>query len=442
MSSVKRNGVVSGVVLAFFVIFVAGAFALASKQADPADAATAKEAGTGKLVRADSHRLGAAGTGKAILVEFLDFECESCRAAYPIVEELRTAYAGKVDFVVRYFPIPSHANAMNAALAVEAASQQGKFEAMYQRLYDTQQAWGSSRSPRRRCSAPTPRTSVSTWPPTTRPSRTKPPRTESNGTGRTASTSAWKEHPRSSSTAKSSSHPRSRTSAPRSTPPSMAEPATSSATTAATTLATTPATSPAAIPASAAVGRGTAWTLTLAALGGLVAAFVLLVEKFALLTDPTYVPSCSINPVLSCGSIMNTGQAAVFGFPNPILGVAGFAALLTIGVVLQTRAALPGWFWWAIQAGTALGVVFVHWLIFQSLYRIGALCPYCMIVWVATITAFVAATAHNIRTGQIPGPKRLRTTASYAPTVVTVWLVAIAAVITIKFWDYWVTLIP
>lgn len=142
MSSVKRNGVVSGVVLAFFVIFVAGAFALASKQADPADAATAKEAGTGKLVRADSHRLGAAGTGKAILVEFLDFECESCRAAYPIVEELRTAYAGKVDFVVRYFPIPSHANAMNAALAVEAASQQGKFEAMYQRLYDTQQAWG------------------------------------------------------------------------------------------------------------------------------------------------------------------------------------------------------------------------------------------------------------------------------------------------------------
>ncbi|WP_286968228.1 MULTISPECIES: vitamin K epoxide reductase family protein [Arsenicicoccus] len=190
-----------------------------------------------------------------------------------------------------------------------------------------------------------------------------------------------------------------------------------------------------------AVGRGTAWTLTLAGLVGLVAAFVLLVEKIALLTDPSYVPSCSINPVLSCGSIMNTDQAAAFGFPNPILGIAGFAALLTVGVVLLTRVALPGWFWWGIQAGTTFGVVFVHWLIIQSLYRIGALCPYCMIVWVVAITAFVTVTAHNIRTGQIPLPARLRAAASYAPTVVIVWLVTIVALITLEFWDYWVTLV-
>ena len=109
----------------------------------------------------------------------------------------------------------------------------------------------------------------------------------------------------------------------------------------------------------ASVGRGTAWALTITGLIGLVAAFVLLVEKIALLTDPTYVPSCSINPVLSCGSIMSADQGEVFGFPNPILGVAGFTALLTIGVVLLTRANVPGWFWWGIQAGTAFGVVFV-----------------------------------------------------------------------------------
>lgn len=188
------------------------------------------------------------------------------------------------------------------------------------------------------------------------------------------------------------------------------------------------------------MGRGTAWVLTLASVVGLVAAFVLLLEKIALLTDPAYVPSCSINPVLSCGSVMNTDQAAAFGFPNPILGVAGFTALLTIGVVLLTRAALPGWFWWGIQAGTTLGVVFVHWLILQSLYRIGALCPYCMIVWVAAITAFVTTTAQNVRTGRIPFPARLRQVTSYSPSVITVWLVVIAALIAVRFWDYWVTL--
>ena len=130
-------------------------------------------------------------------------------------------------------------------------------------------------------------------------------------------------------------------------------------------------------------------------------------------------------------------QAAAFGFPNPILGVAGFAVLLTIGVVLLTGAYLPRWFWWGIQAGTTFGVLFVHWLIFQSLYRIGALCPYCMLVWVAAITAFVATTSHSIRTGRLPLPVRLRAAAAYAPTVVTAWLVAIAALATVRFWDYW-----
>ena len=33
--------------------------------------------------------------------------------------------------------------------------------------------------------------------------------------------------------------------------------------------------------------------------------------------------------------------------------------------------------------------MFVHWLIFQSLYRIGALCPYCMVVWAVTISLLV-----------------------------------------------------
>ncbi|EAP98705.1 hypothetical protein JNB_01015 [Janibacter sp. HTCC2649] len=187
-------------------------------------------------------------------------------------------------------------------------------------------------------------------------------------------------------------------------------------------------------------GRGTAWAFTITGLVGLAAAFTLLVEKIALLKDPAYVPSCSINPVLSCGSVMNTEQAAAFGFPNPILGVAGFTALLTIGVVLLTRATLPGWFWWGIQAGTTFGVVFVHWLIFQSLYRIEALCPYCMVVWIAVIAAFVAATAQNATSGRLPLPPPTKDIGSYAPSVVTVWLVLIAGLILVQFWDYWVTL--
>jgi protein-disulfide isomerase len=94
------------------------------------------------LVREDSHRLSTAPDGRVTLVEFLDFECESCRAAYPAVEQLRAEYAGRVTFVARYFPIPSHANAQNAAVAVEAAAQQGRFEDMYRLMFETQSQWG------------------------------------------------------------------------------------------------------------------------------------------------------------------------------------------------------------------------------------------------------------------------------------------------------------
>ena len=63
-----------------------------------------------------------------------------------------------------------------------------------------------------------------------------------------------------------------------------------------------------------------AWWVLIAGVVGLVASMALTVEKFELLIDPHYVPSCNINPIVSCGSVMTTPQASVLGFPNPLLG--------------------------------------------------------------------------------------------------------------------------
>ena len=193
----------------------------------------------------------------------------------------------------------------------------------------------------------------------------------------------------------------------------------------------------------------TRWLPWLYAVGGgigLAAAFTLLVEKIALLEDPSYVPSCSINPILSCGSIMKTAQAEAFGFPNPIIGVAGFAIVVTIGMGILAGATYRRWFWLGLQAGTTFGVVFVHWLIFQSVYRIGALCPYCMVVWVVTIPLFWYTTLHNLRTGLLPTPARLSRAiagaSNYHGVILTAWYLVIAGLITRRFWDYWSTLLP
>ncbi len=195
------------------------------------------------------------------------------------------------------------------------------------------------------------------------------------------------------------------------------------------TTDTRPATGVARLPA---VG----WVLAVCGVVGLAAAFVLLVEKIRLVADPAYVPSCSISPLLSCGSVMNTEQAEVFGFPNPILGVAGFAVLTTVALTVLTRVRLPSWYWVGLTVGTGLGTVFVHWLIFQSLYRIGALCPYCMVVWVVTVAAFVAVLAWWSRAGTLP-----RWVGNYAGTIVVAWALVVATLIAIRFWDYWITLL-
>lgn len=191
--------------------------------------------------------------------------------------------------------------------------------------------------------------------------------------------------------------------------------------------------------------RALAWLLVVGGAVGLTAATVLLVEKIALLEDPSYVPSCSINPILSCGSVMQTSQAEAFGFPNPIIGVAGFSVVLTVGVAVVAGARLDRWFWLGLQAGVTFGVGFVHWLIFQSLYRIDALCPYCMVVWTVTIPIFWYVTLHNLRRGFLRAPQSWRQAVSLLSrnhtVVLTVWYLAIVFLVAQRFWDYWSTLL-
>ena len=99
---------------------------------------------TERLVRPDSQRLSTAADGKVTFVEFLDFECEACGAAYPAIEQLRDTYDGQVTFVVRNFPL--HNNSAAAARAAEAAAAQGKFEEMYDTLFQTQPQWAEKDS--------------------------------------------------------------------------------------------------------------------------------------------------------------------------------------------------------------------------------------------------------------------------------------------------------
>ena len=88
---------------------------------------------------------------------------------------------------------------------------------------------------------------------------------------------------------------------------------------------------------------------------------------------------------------MLSKQAEVFGFPNSLIGVATFAMMLVIAVALFFGIRFPKLFWQLVLGGTALAVIFCHWLAFQTTFIIGALCPYCMVAWFATLLVLSVA---------------------------------------------------
>lgn len=137
-----RAGIATIAVLAVLILLGVAAVLLSQDSTEPSASVAAPT--RGPVMRDDSHVLDDAGADAVTVVEFLDFECEACGAFYPVVEDLRTAYAGRLTYVVRYFPLPGHRNSTNAALAAEAAAQQGRFEDMYRMLFDNQAAWGEA----------------------------------------------------------------------------------------------------------------------------------------------------------------------------------------------------------------------------------------------------------------------------------------------------------
>lgn len=185
-------------------------------------------------------------------------------------------------------------------------------------------------------------------------------------------------------------------------------------------------------------GRSAWWVLIGGAIG-LLASATLTVEKFMLLVDWSYVPTCSLNPVLSCGSVMSTPQAEIFGFPNPLLGIVAFTVMVVSGVLAVTNVRLPQWYWVGLATGTLLGVVFVQWLIFQSLYRIGALCPYCIVVWAVVVPLFVVVASIALR--PVGGHPVARGLYQWRWSIVALWFTAVILMILVRFWDYWSTLI-
>ena len=159
-------------------------------------------------------------------------------------------------------------------------------------------------------------------------------------------------------------------------------------------------------------------SLVLVALGliGFFAAFALTLDKFTLLENPDAQLSCNFSVLLGCSSNLNSPQGEILGFPNSLLGLVFWSAVITVGVAILAGASFVRWFWILFALGVASSFVFVVWFIVQSVFVLRVLCPWCMVTWAVTIPLFLVVTLHTMRSGAlgVPTPLRRAAAAGYA----------------------------
>jgi uncharacterized membrane protein len=148
--------------------------------------------------------------------------------------------------------------------------------------------------------------------------------------------------------------------------------------------------------------------LVIAGLVGWSAAFALTLEKLHALANPGSGASCDFSVLVQCSANLESPQGSVFGFPNPLIGLGAWVAPIVVGMAILAGARFARWFWWLFWAGMLFAFCFVCWLIGQSIFVLGTLCPWCMVTWTVTIPSFYAVTFHLLRSGLAPAPAGVR----------------------------------
>lgn len=172
--------------------------------------------------------------------------------------------------------------------------------------------------------------------------------------------------------------------------------------------------------------------LVVGGLLGLLAAFELTLDKFQALVDVHAHLSCNFNLLVQCSKNLNSPEGSAFGFPNPIIGLVGFPATIYVGVSVLAGARFPRWFWAVFNAGLLFAIGFVVFLISVSIFRLGTLCPWCMLVWSVVIPMFVATSLHNLAQGNLGSARGLRRFGSalygWTPLITLLAYVAVAVI--------------
>ncbi|HEU5110894.1 MAG TPA: vitamin K epoxide reductase family protein [Micromonosporaceae bacterium] len=190
------------------------------------------------------------------------------------------------------------------------------------------------------------------------------------------------------------------------------------------------------------IRHANAWifgTMLVSSALSLIASFVLSVEAITLAENPNAELSCNINTVISCGTVASSWQSHLFGFPNAFLGLIAEPVVITIAVASLGGVRFPRWFMFCAQVVYTLGLALAYWLFYKSMFHIGALCPWCLLVTVSTTLVFATLTHVNIRANNLYLPAPIQSAlaagirANLDLVTVVIWMLILILAIVTKY---------
>jgi uncharacterized membrane protein len=186
--------------------------------------------------------------------------------------------------------------------------------------------------------------------------------------------------------------------------------------------------------------NATVWvTMLVSSVASLVASFVLAVDALRLAENPNADLGCNINAVISCGTVAGAWQSQLLGFPNAFLGLVTEPVVITLAIASLGGVRFPRWFMLTAQLFYTVGLVFAYWLFHQAMFDIGALCPWCLLITLATTLVFFELTYVNIRDDNLYLPRRVqeRLTAFIRSDLdlvaVVVWVLVLVLAVVLKY---------
>jgi uncharacterized membrane protein len=126
------------------------------------------------------------------------------------------------------------------------------------------------------------------------------------------------------------------------------------------------------------------WTTWVLSLGGLGVSIYLTIAHF----NTSVTLACPATSTVNCEKVTTSPQSYAFGIPVAVLGLAFYVFLAAANSPWAWRMTWPP-LRWARIGSVVVGIVFVLWLVYAELFKIGAICLWCTSVHVITFALFV-----------------------------------------------------